>query len=63
MRANYDRELASEAGVHPVHVSRAFRKFSGMGIGEYVHGLGIREACERMLNPKQSLADLSYATI
>ena len=52
-------ELASEAGVHPVHLSRAFRKFTGIGIGEYVHRLRIREACERMLDPEQSLADIS----
>jgi len=52
-------ELASEAGVHPVHLSRVFRKFTGTGIGEYVHRLRIREACERMLDPEQSLADIS----
>jgi AraC-like DNA-binding protein len=27
-------ELASEAAVHPVHLSRVFRKFTGVGIGE-----------------------------
>jgi AraC family transcriptional regulator len=52
-------ELAREAGVHPVHVSRVFRRFNGRGIGEYVHRLRIREACERMLNPEASLADIS----
>jgi AraC-like DNA-binding protein len=36
-----------------------FRKFTRIGIGEYVHRLRIREACECMLNPKQSLADIS----
>lgn len=52
-------DLASEAGVHPVHLSRVFRRFAGKGIGEYVHRLRIREACERMLNPEASLADIS----
>ena len=52
-------ELAREAGVHPVHLSRVFRRFTGKGIGEHVHRLRIREACERMLNSDASLADIS----
>lgn len=52
-------DLSREAGVHPVHVSRVFRRFSGMGIGEYVHRLRVREACERMLGREASLADIS----
>jgi AraC family transcriptional regulator len=52
-------DLSSEAGVHPVHLSRVFRRITGKGIGEYVHRLRVREACERMLNPEVSLADIS----
>jgi AraC family transcriptional regulator len=55
-------ELSSEAAVHPVHLSRVFRKFVGEGIGEYVHRLRIRAACEQMLAPGISLADISLAT-
>jgi AraC family transcriptional regulator len=55
-------DLAREAGVHPVHLSRMFRRFTGKGIGEYVHRLRIREACERMLDPETSLADISCET-
>lgn len=36
-------DLAREGGVHPVHLSRVFRRFAGMGIGEYVHRLRIRD--------------------
>lgn len=54
--------LASEAGVHPVHLSRSFRKFTGYGLGEYVRRLRLRQACELMLNPRLSLADIGYAT-
>ena len=39
--------------------SRVFRKFTGVGIGEYAHRLRIREACEFMLDPEQSPADIS----
>jgi AraC family transcriptional regulator len=52
-------DLSHEAGVHPVHLSRVFRKWHGAGIGEHVNGLRIRAACERMLVPEISLADIS----
>jgi AraC family transcriptional regulator len=53
-------ELACEAGVHPVHLSRVFRRCVGEGISDYVHRLRIRAACEQMLAPEASLADLSF---
>jgi len=52
-------ELAREAGVHPVHLSRVFRRCQGEGIGEYVHRLRIRAACEQMLAPQKSLTEIS----
>jgi AraC family transcriptional regulator len=55
-------ELAREAGVHPVHLSRVFRRCLGEGIPEYVHRLRVRTACERMLDPYASLAELSLGT-
>jgi AraC family transcriptional regulator len=54
--------LSAEAGVHPVHLSRVFRKVKAEGIGEYVHRLRIRSACEQLLTPEFSLADISYNT-
>ena len=55
-------ELSCEAGVHPVHLSRVFRRCVGEGINEYTHRLRVRSACERMLDPYASLADLSFST-
>jgi AraC family transcriptional regulator len=55
-------ELAREAGVHPVHLSRVFRRCVGEGISEYVHRLRVRSACEQMLAPQTSLADVSLET-
>jgi AraC family transcriptional regulator len=52
-------DLSHEAGVHPVHLSRVFRKCHGVGIGEHVNGLRIRAACEKMLIREFSLADIS----
>jgi AraC family transcriptional regulator len=55
-------ELAREVRVHPVHLSRVFRSCVGEGISEYVHRLRVRAACEGMLAPEISLADLSFST-
>ena len=55
-------DLAREAGVHPVHLSRVFRRVIGMGIGEYVHRLRIREACERMIQAQKPRSPKSVAT-
>jgi len=52
-------ELGKEAGVHPVHLSRVFRKCVGEGIGEFVHRLRVQEACRQMLQPEMSLADIA----
>jgi AraC family transcriptional regulator len=52
-------ELSREAGVHPVHLSRVFRRFVGEGIGEHVHRLRVRAACEEMLNPETPLSEIS----
>jgi len=53
-------ELGQEADVHPVHLSRVFRRCIGEGVGEYVRRLRIRKACEQMLRPAATLADISF---
>lgn len=55
-------ELSREAGVHPVHLSRVFRRWSGQGIGEYVHRLRIRSACEQMIQSEMPIAEIGLAT-
>jgi len=55
-------ELARQAGVHPVHLSRVFRRCTNEGISDYVHRLRVRSACEQMLVPQASLADISFST-
>lgn len=55
-------ELSGEAGVHRVHLSRVFRKWKGEGIGEYVHRLRIRAACEQMLVPEIPISEIGLAT-
>jgi len=55
-------ELSEEANVHPVHLSRVFRRFQREGIGEYVHRLRARTACAYMLNPEVTLSEISIST-
>ncbi len=53
------RDLAREAGVHPVHLARAFRKFEKRTPGEYQQHLQIRAACELLGKPEWPLADIA----
>ncbi len=54
-------DLSREAGVHPVHLSRVFRRCVGEGIGEHVRRLRMRAACEQMRMPGISIAEISLA--
>jgi len=42
------RNLASEAGVHPVHLARAFRRSEKLTPGEYLQRVRVRAACHRL---------------
>jgi AraC family transcriptional regulator len=50
------RDLAREAGVHPVHLARAFRKMEKRTPGEYQQGLQVRAACELLRDLEWPLA-------
>jgi AraC family transcriptional regulator len=54
-------DLGQEAGVHPVHLSRVFRKHVGEGIGEHVRRLRVRAACEQMLELEKPIAEIGLA--
>ena len=49
-------DLAREAGVHPVHLARAFRKFEKRTPGEYQQRLQLRAASELLRDPEWPLA-------
>lgn len=55
-------DLATEAGVHPVHLSRVFREFQQVGIGEFVRRLRIQSACRMMLAAEMSLTEIALET-
>lgn len=66
LHAGFDRaltvdQLAREAGVHPVHLSRVFRKRFGMPLGEYVNRLRIDFATRELARPESRLADIALA--
>jgi AraC family transcriptional regulator len=53
------RDLARDAGVHPVHLARVFRRFEKRTPGEYQQRLQVRAACELLHDPGWPLAGIA----
>ncbi len=57
--------LAAEAGVHPVHLTRSFRRAYKVNVGDYVHRRRIQQACRMLREGRAAIAsiadDLGYA--
>ena len=51
--------LATHAGVHRVHVARAFRDHLGCTVGDYVRRLRVRRACELLTATSVPLTDVA----
>lgn len=67
LRARFDEPirfdaLAREAGLHPVYVSRAFRRFTGSSMGDYVRALRLREARHLLASTERPLAVVAAET-
>jgi AraC family transcriptional regulator len=54
-------DLAGEAGVHPVHLARAFRRHFGCSVGEELRRLRVEAVCAALARPGASIADASAA--
>jgi AraC family transcriptional regulator len=54
--------LAAIAGVHRVHVARAFRDHLGCTVGDYVRRLRVRRACELLTGTSAPLSDVAMRT-
>jgi AraC family transcriptional regulator len=52
-------EAARVAGVHPAHLSRTFRRFTGMTMGTYLRRQRVEFACSRLRRSQNSLADIA----
>lgn len=53
------RDLAREAGVHPVHLARVFRRVEKRTPGDYQQRLQVRAACELLRDPEWPLAGIA----
>jgi AraC family transcriptional regulator len=62
--AHYKRQLslaaiAREIGVHPVHLTRTFRRFYGCSIGEYLRDLRLQHACRELAASDRPFAEIA----
>ncbi len=55
-------ELANECGVHPAHLARAFRKWRGCSIGEYVRALRVEAAVRTLTETDVPLSEIALST-
>ena len=54
-------EISKIADVHPVHLSRVFRRKFGCTIGEYVRRLRVRFAAEQIASTEIPLCEIAQA--
>jgi AraC family transcriptional regulator len=62
--SRYTRQLslnaiAEEVGIHPLHLTRTFRRFYGCSIGEHLRELRIQHACRLLATSDQPLAEIA----
>lgn len=54
-------ELAESVGVHPVHLSREFRKRFNCTVGDYLRRLRIEQACAELINSDVPMSEIALA--
>ncbi|MCI0412596.1 AraC family transcriptional regulator [bacterium] len=54
-------EIATTVGIHPVHLTREFRKFHRCTIGDYIRKLRIEQACNALAHSDSSLAQIALS--
>lgn len=52
-------ELAKAAGVHPIHLARAFRARHGCSAAEYVARVRVEHACDLICSTRRALAEIA----
>ncbi|MBC7925170.1 MAG: helix-turn-helix transcriptional regulator [Bryobacteraceae bacterium] len=55
-------ELAAEAGVHPVHLARAFRSRYTCSVGHYIRQLRVDAACAELVNTDTPISAVAMQT-
>jgi len=56
------QDIARRSGIHPVHLSREFRRRFGESLGEYANKVRVRHACDLMTQDSGPLAAVAAAT-
>ena len=51
--------LAADAGVHPVHLARVFRRHNGESIGSPLRRLKVLRAFEQLPDSRRALAEIA----
>jgi AraC family transcriptional regulator len=54
--------LASEVGVHPVHLARTFKRTQGCSVGEYARRLQLERVVQMLTQTETPLSDVALAT-
>jgi AraC family transcriptional regulator len=54
--------VARDAGIHPVHLARSFRRFLGCTFGDYVAKVRVRRAFELLRDGRWPIVDVAYAS-
>ena len=54
------REVATEAGLHPVYLCQSFPAFFGCSFGEYVRKIRIEKAVDCLLRDSRGLTEIAY---
>jgi len=52
-------EIAARVGVHPVHLSRTFRRFHGCTMGAYLRGLRVQRAAEALRSTQRPISAIA----
>jgi AraC family transcriptional regulator len=54
------KEIAAAAGIHPVHLSRAFPSRHGLTLGEYVRALRVDYAARALMTTRRPIAEIAF---
>jgi len=54
------KEIASQIGIHSVHLSRSFPKYFHCTIAQYIRKIRVQRALEQLSRNKFSLSDIAY---
>lgn len=51
--------VSSSVGVHPAHLCRAFRRFRGRTISDFMLGVRVQHVCRRLVESEETLASIA----